>query len=461
MQISNITIGTRESSITKRRTQLGIMSKQFGGDRETLDLKIFTAPDFSERVIEWLTSKYSQNTVKSYIGAILAFGEQYSIPTQCYKKLKKYLNDIGEIESTTIVDEQFMEKLDKCYETTKNRNVRLLIDIIRYVGPIRMCELIKTKVDKDDGINNFIDMEKGMWYLTEDGTKTGTRREFSITPEAIQAIKNHLYCDSEWLILAGNFDPYSTTASLSSIFIRATTITFKTVRKSYIEIANRDKDSLYVVNLANIMGHKVSTQMSDYAISPPLGFVSGIIPTEAIKIFKQCVPVAYCCIGGIKSDLDGVDTPDRIKSEKENCYHPWSKDSHFKIDITPGLDNTINKLFPDLKGKYSLEIRSDFKGITVPYHSDSDFYGEIIYMICLEGEYIIDMIDDPDLRKPTKFQKTMFPGDYVRLSEDARYVWQHSIKVKESKLSMILRIGNSRTNPGSGRIKVNIKLRNQ
>jgi len=270
MKISDITIGTRESSITKRRTQLGIMSKQFGGDRETLDLKIFTAPDFAERFIEWLTSKYSQNTIKSYLGAVLAFGEQYSIPTKGYKKLKKYINDMGEIESTTLVDEQFMEKLDKCYETTKNRNVRLLIDIIKYVGPIRMCELIKTKVDKDDGVNNFIDMEKGIWYFTEDGTKTGTKREFSITHEAIQAIKKNLYCDSEWLILAGNFDPYSTTASLSSIFIRATTITFKTVRKSYIELANRDEDTLFSVNLANIMGHKVSTQMNDYAVVPPL-----------------------------------------------------------------------------------------------------------------------------------------------------------------------------------------------
>ena len=412
MKISDIQIGDDQISITKRQGQFKIISKHFGGSTATIDVSIFNMPDFAEQFIEWMESPrivtaangetrtkppYAPNTIKSYLGAILALGEQVSIPTICQKKLKKYLNDIGNVKSTTQVDEQFMSKLDANYGKKRRRNIDLIIDIVRHVGPIRMSDMIKTKVKNDDGICNFIDFDEGMWYISTHSTKNKTRRNFPISETAIKAINKHLYPDSEYLLLTRNFEPHADTAALSDMFIKTTGMTYKVVRKSYTEIANRDKDSLFMVNLANILGHQPSTQLTDYSVTPPLGFISHTVPTETLSLLINNQP--------LPTDL-------------------------------------VHELFPNIDN-HLIKYRQDEDGhTTLPFTTNNRTHNDPLYIICLEGSYVLTME-----RNEEQFKKNLFPGDCVFLSGNAISMWSHSISVANTDFSRIIKVLKGKPKP--------------
>jgi hypothetical protein len=360
-----------------------MIAKKFCNSTTDLDTGIFSEPDFAEQFIEWLKDErgYAENTCKSYITSVLALGEIIDIPVMCQKKLKLYINEMGNIVSRTNVDEGFMAKLDESYG--KNRNIDIIIEVIRHVGAIRLCELIRTKVANDDGKCNYLNLDVGKWIFRTGSTKNGINRDFMVSPEAVAAIRKRMFSGSDYLLLNKDFDPYGNAHSLTVLFDRVTGLNYTTVRKSYIEMSNRDKGSLYVVELANVMGHKPSTQMTAYSAIPPLGCIITVIPVNVIDMFRD------------------------------------SKVGYSKMVI----------LSKGGKGEKISEILKPYFGDvdTIEYREEisDQCYGKAdpVYMLCLSGEYVLTMINGSKM-----YNRNMYSGDCVKITGEARREWSHSLK---------------------------------
>jgi hypothetical protein len=272
----------RETTCDKRKLQLSVIAEQFCGTKTEINPEIFCDEDFPEEFISWIKSKYKENTQKSYISAICSLSYSVPIPLSCLKKLKAYVSSLGIIGSTTVIDEKYDEKLDSGYG--KNTSINMIITIVKYVGPIRLFEIIRTKIVNRDDIHNFLDLENNTWYFTEKSTKNKTARQFYISELAKREICKYIKEGSEFLVLRKNLKPYVDTNSLTILFKNATGISYVQTRKSYIELANRTNDSVYLVELANIMGHKPSTQLTSYSDVPPLGLVVSDVGTVETEV---------------------------------------------------------------------------------------------------------------------------------------------------------------------------------
>lgn len=419
----------RKSTDFKRQGQLIKVAKKFCNSETDIDESIFSQPDFAEQYVDWIKENYSLNTQISYARLIIGLANHTSsITVPCIKKLKSYIDDIGNVESSTHVDEHYSNKLDDAYGK-HGKAIDMIITIVRHVGAIRLFELINTKVRNRDDNLNFLDMDNYMWYFSKKSTKTGFERSFPVSPKAINAIKEHLWADSEYLILGKNFQPYTKTNSITQLFKAATGITYGVVRKSYIELSNNDKDANFIVNLANVMGHKTNTQLTSYSNTPPLGCIITELPSDVIDAFKNEQPIVPHSLYGKFYDVNIAPRG-----------HSWSKDNHIREGISDNLLKLIRKHFPDLDtDQLSIEYRCDTTNTTLPFHVDDHCYDEPIYMICLEGEYVLSMLKKGELQDMS-FVKYMLPGDCVKLVGDARKIWQHGIGVMETKTSAILRL---------------------
>lgn len=261
VNISDCFTEFRAGTTVKRQGQLFAVARLFGSS-DTIDTSIFN-DQLLPTLKKWFkTKEFSQNTQKSYLSTLCVFGEKHNIPHSCQLAMKKTLDVIVPVSKTEVLDD-YMDKLDSCLG--KNRNLDIIIHTVKLVGAIRLHELINTRIDRDDGVHNYLDMDKGHWYFRSAATKNNKERDFAVSKEYIKELRLLLPMGAPALLLGKEYMPYTSTASLATLIKKHTGMNYQTIRKSRVATDNQEKNMDHVANSALIHGHKISTEMVDYS----------------------------------------------------------------------------------------------------------------------------------------------------------------------------------------------------
>lgn len=255
------------SSAKKRRAQLRNISLIFGGDGESIDLEIFDRDDFMDTLLSAFDSKeYSENTRLNYCGALLSFCESHKCDINVFNQISQYQSSLGRPKSKVTSDRNYLDKLEILANDNDIR-MRTLYCVFKFVGAIRLFELIRTSiVDKRELGYNFLDLENKIWYIVKEGAKTRQPRQFPVSDEFVKTYNATAYWKgTEFLLYDKSIRPYTQTSSLSMKLKKLTGINFQTVRRSDVLLSHDDSNTQDMVEKANVLGHKPSTQVLDYA----------------------------------------------------------------------------------------------------------------------------------------------------------------------------------------------------
>jgi hypothetical protein len=128
---------------------------------------------------------------------------------------------------------------------------------------LRVGEIFQTILE-DDGVHNFMDLEKGLWTirLHKNQLKTGNRI-IKLTPEFIKEIKPYI-TESKWLICKNNGQPYSTHNHKAIGIIG---LSNNEIRNSYEQWNHEESNRNFVTKQQHslTLGHTVDTAVKHYS----------------------------------------------------------------------------------------------------------------------------------------------------------------------------------------------------
>jgi integrase len=265
--------GSKLEETTKRARngQLSRISILFGGDGETLDTNVF-----NDGMVETLKTffqehNYSDCTCKHYLDTLLVFGKAHNVNFNIYAQLLRWRESIHP-ESSIKPQEDYLLRLEtalknQSYIDSKNLNVCRVVNIVLLVGPIRLGDLVNTRLsDKPD--LHFLDLKSKTWYIRAKSTKNRMDRKFSVSDEFVEWVKRTYPPNYDYLIYNYRNDKPSTANALGLAITKYLGINYATIRKSYIDHHDHGNFMDEVVAQANRLGHTVKTETLKYTVPP-------------------------------------------------------------------------------------------------------------------------------------------------------------------------------------------------
>jgi hypothetical protein len=142
-----------------------------------------------------------------------------------------------------------------------SRNARIVSLLFKYGYVMRIKSIFQTRIHGDDGVNNYLDLENGIYYMRKAKSRH-TYMSFEINPDLIPVLKSLLNPYSEWLLCRDDGQPFSTT------YMRLRNTGFDlydnfTLRKSY-ETYNNNKPQKEREYWHIVLNHKPITALKYY-----------------------------------------------------------------------------------------------------------------------------------------------------------------------------------------------------
>lgn len=234
--------------------------------------------DMVDTIMKWLADNYKPNTQLTFHRTLCKFAELADFPFEVYMKLKDIKIDP---ERNNKIDNDWKQKLNNI-DKSNNRNLHILKTIILNLGAIRLCEVIKTKINNYDDDWNTIDTNKKIWKFVPNATKNKRDVEIQLSDEFVNELQKHLLNGCPYLTVGKDLRPYDSSHSLSALFKKAVGINYQTVRGSESYSHNLGKTMDQVKEKCKVLGHQPRTNAENYTEHKPKIKVK--VPKSKIKV---------------------------------------------------------------------------------------------------------------------------------------------------------------------------------
>jgi hypothetical protein len=158
--------------------------------------------------------------------------------------------------------------------------------IFSYGYVLRVGEIFNTKTLNDDGINNFLDLDKCVWIVRKQKNKT--TKEFDVNPELCSRLPR-----KSWLLAKADGSPYSERSMLLP-YHGWTLPNNTTLRKSYEtwNVYHSGRTPEEIKNWNYILGHTPETVLS-YYVPEQNSLPKKIKPIIKLRVKSKPKPEAH------------------------------------------------------------------------------------------------------------------------------------------------------------------------
>lgn len=176
----------KQSTFENYRTILNSVNKNFGW--ETNVIYYDRMNNMAREIADYIYSNYKITNTAHYKQKMSAlsslmtrskFGEDHLLKTMVCNA-----NELLSVANNKIQqDIESWETLQpKLAELGKERSIRgIIAKIFSYGYVLRVGEIFETRIDADNDIDNYLDLDNGKWYIRKQ--KNGTQKTFSVDKE--------------------------------------------------------------------------------------------------------------------------------------------------------------------------------------------------------------------------------------------------------------------------------------
>ena len=256
----------KASTAYKRRGQFQKISEWTGGNSKTINPEIVKDVSTMDIIKDNLPNA-SHTTLRSYYQALLSIAHELGYTKEFMMEIKRKMDKLGEKPGKeTKVDDEYKDKLIDAIG--KNRAIDVIISVVINTGPLRLSDMLNTKLKQENPRYNFLDFDKMEWRIRAESTKNNKDRVVAIS-EGLKDDIMSIYEEDlpEWLLTSEKTKKqFQSTEPLTKLFKKIVGVNYGVIRKSYI---NEQTDKLgFGEGLANDMGHSIKSEMRYYSKLP-------------------------------------------------------------------------------------------------------------------------------------------------------------------------------------------------
>jgi len=211
--------GLSSGSQRNYRSTINAVNDHFGWSKDKVHYSLLN--NHADEVLEFVKSKWDSNKACNITNRLMHIS---SLMTRTGRpepnKIKQLAFSFPDHHTYTNQPKQrdvpdwndLVPTLDRKANESSGRNPgNILCLVMSYGYVLRVSELFDTKLENDDGIHNFLDLDKGTWLIRQ--SKNHKKRLFEVDPDLIDELKTRFNRNRDWLICKKNGTPYTSTAS--------------------------------------------------------------------------------------------------------------------------------------------------------------------------------------------------------------------------------------------------------
>lgn len=207
---------TKEKTFNNYRSILNAVNKHFGWESNIIYYD--RMDNKAQEIADFIYERYKISNTAQYKQKLSSLSSLMT-RTQFGKDHKIKMMVVNANVMLSVADQKIVNHIDdwellqpKLEQLGKEESIRgILARIFSYGYVLRVGEIFKTRIDINNDVDNYLDLNNCKWYIREQ--KNGTEKTFSVPAELCDSIKKRpRKADAVWLLSKVNGKKYSTGA---------------------------------------------------------------------------------------------------------------------------------------------------------------------------------------------------------------------------------------------------------
>lgn len=258
-----------ESSKKQFNSRLNVLQTMLQDiDLDINDPQTYHSLSFSQIQEMLAKSGKKQSTIENYINTLSTLFSYFNGDVQTYKHLLEYSKQLNSVKTSSVVafdTDDYLKQIEKVMLESDDTNIKVLarISLCDELAGIRMDDLVSTRLLASEEYS-WIDIENKTWHIKAKYTKNNKDRSFKIPVDFLEFLKT---LKRSWLLCTKQGSPYKNPRYMLQKFRKEFGFNYGQLRKTAVQSISDQNDLSLNKKKANVLGHRVETEMTRYTKS--------------------------------------------------------------------------------------------------------------------------------------------------------------------------------------------------